>query len=92
MTWQMEESRSTRTALHLNLDISYGDIVVTVSNGINNQFSPAKFREFGNGDEQTIFAEERVLMDLGLYKFCRFPHHIENVAFEDNILRITKTF
>ena len=59
---------------HLDLDLGADNVVVAVSDGIDNQLSPAELREFGDGDEQVIFAEKRVLTNLALYKLCGFLH------------------
>ncbi len=43
---------------HLDLDIGSSDVVVTVSDGIDNQLSPAELREFRDGNEQAVFPKK----------------------------------
>ena len=61
---------------HFNLNIGAGNVVVAMNNGVNNKLRPTELRELRDGDEETIFAEKRVLADLALYKFRGLLYHI----------------
>ena len=71
---------------HFDLDVCPFDAVITVCNGVDDQFFPGKLRVFRLGNKTSICAEIGTLLDLAAHKLQRFFNDLQDAAFKHNVL------
>ena len=71
---------------HFYLNIRSFNAVISVSDGVDDDFFPNELRVFRRSVKSAIIAEPCAFLDLIAYKIKRLPYHIKDFSLEHLIL------